>query len=44
MDAEAVWRADSFPDAISTKPVSVAPTSETLKRQEPTYEKLNCAS
>ena len=37
-EAEAAWRADSSPDAISTKPVSVAPTSETLKRQVPTYE------
>lgn len=44
MEAEAAWRADSSPDAISTKPVSVAPTSETLKWQVPTYEKVNCDS
>lgn len=44
MEAEAAWRADSSPDAISTKPVSVAPTSVTLKRQVPTYEKVNCDS
>jgi len=30
-EAEAAWRADSFPEAISTKPVTIAPTSETLK-------------